>query len=133
VDRKRFAVAVHYRNVPGELVPGLFEAVERVLAGRPELRRAEGRKVVELRPDVDWDKGRAVQWLLDALEVGDAAPIYIGDDITDEDAFEAVNAAGGTSVVVGLPNRLTAARYRLEGVGEVERFLSLLAEFRGQP
>lgn len=50
-------------------------------------------QVLELRPKVDWNKGSAVNWILDALDLGhrsDVFPIYLGDDITDEDAFVAM-------------------------------------------
>lgn len=50
-------------------------------------------QVLELRPKVDWNKGSAVNWILDALDLGsrqDVFPIYLGDDITDEDAFLAL-------------------------------------------
>ena len=49
--------------------------------------------MLELRPKVDWNKGSAVNWILDALDLGhrsDVFPIYLGDDITDEDAFVAM-------------------------------------------
>ena len=56
----------------------------------------------ELRPDIDWDKGSAFSWLLDAMDfVGpEIFPFYIGDDITDEDAFEAL-VGQGIGIVVG--------------------------------
>lgn len=61
-------------------------------------------QVLELRPKVDWNKGSAVNWILDALDLGDRAdvfPIYLGDDITDEDAFVAME----TRCVLGLDVR----------------------------
>ena len=49
-----------------------------------------GRKVVELRPDIDWDKGTALAWIRDRIhQTGRVLPIYVGDDLTDEDAFDA--------------------------------------------
>lgn len=51
--------------------------------------------MLELRPKVDWNKGSAVNWILDALDLGardDVFPIYLGDDITDEDAFVAMES-----------------------------------------
>jgi trehalose-phosphatase len=65
------------------------EAVAAVADRSKRLRRTGGKKIHELRPDIDWDKGRAVTWLLGELGLGDpdVLPIYVGDDETDEDAF----------------------------------------------
>lgn len=83
--------------------------------------------VFELRPDFEWDKGRAVLWLLEALGLDrpKTAPIFIGDDVTDEDAFRALRARG-VGVFVGDPPAGTQARYALRDVAEVERFLRAL-------
>jgi trehalose-phosphatase len=67
VEPKRFAVAVHYRLVEDADLPRVEQAVDRVLAGAEGLRKAPGKKVFELRPDLDWDKGSALLWLLRAL------------------------------------------------------------------
>ena len=63
-----------------------------VLRGCPDLRKGLGKKVFELRPASEWHKGKAVVWLLEALGLAgsDALPVYLGDDVTDEDAFGAV-------------------------------------------
>ena len=90
--------------------------------------------VLELQPGVEWDKGRAVLYLLKALGLDEdgVAPVYLGDDFTDEHAFEAL-AGRGLRVFVGEANdpevagRTTAADYRLNSTDEVERFLGLLA------
>ncbi len=127
VERKRFSVAVHHRRVAEDRVPEVFRAVDEVLAAHPSLRRSGGKKVIELQPDVDWHKGRAVTWLLEALSLEDAFALYVGDDRTDEDAFHALEGRG-LGILVGLPARPTAARYRLEDPEAVRRFLSWLAE-----
>src|SRR5690606_23705182 len=103
VERKRFSVAVHHRRVADADVPAVLGAIDEVLDAHPRLRRSGGKKVVELQPDVDWHKGRAVSWLLDALEVR-ALPIYVGDDRTDEDAFRAL-VGRGLGILVGRPDR----------------------------
>ena len=64
VERKSFAVALHYRQVNPTAVDRALAAFDAVAASSP-LRRSGGKKVVELRPDVDWNKGRAVQWILE--------------------------------------------------------------------
>ena len=71
-------------------------AVEAVASRHPELRRMDGKKVYELLPDIDWNKGKAMLWLLETLGLQgrNALPIYIGDDRTDEDAFRALEKRG---------------------------------------
>jgi len=134
VERKRFSVAVHYRNVaePGRDLVGAI--VTGILGAHPGLRRAAGKMVIELRPDFDWDKGRAVEWILGAIApAGDALPVYVGDDLTDEDAFVALSGRGLTVVVAGGGHR-TRADYALRDTGEVERFLEMLIDAgRGGP
>src|SRR5437762_10800179 len=85
VERKRFSIAAHYRNVNENDVPKVEQAVGEVATRHRKLRRINGKKVYELLPDVAWDKGKAVLWLLEALglERGNIRPIYIGDDRTD--------------------------------------------------
>jgi alpha,alpha-trehalase len=124
VERKRFAIANHYRNVADEDVPRVEEAVRDVLARHEGLRMSGGKKVFELRPDIDWDKGRAVLWLLEALNLDgdDVQPFYVGDDVTDEDAFQALSGRG-IGVLVGFPEYRTSADYGLRDVPEAQLFL----------
>ncbi|MBX6363005.1 MAG: trehalose-phosphatase [Gemmatimonadetes bacterium] len=127
VEDKRFAAAVHYRLVPEARVPEVERIVDDVLARHPELRKALGKKVFELRPAIDWDKGRAVRWILSALGLDrpDVVPLYVGDDVTDEDAFRALRDHGVGLLVADTP-RPTAASYSLRDVGEVREFLERL-------
>jgi len=103
VERKRFAIAVHYRRARDADRDAVQAAVDRALAHHAGLRKTGGKKVFELRPDVDWDKGRAVLWLLRALDLEAALPVYIGDDDTDEDAFRALGGRGIGIVVLDAP------------------------------
>ncbi|MBN2028226.1 MAG: trehalose-phosphatase [Actinobacteria bacterium] len=127
VERKRFTIAIHYRNVSEEDKEAVDEVVERAHRRFPRFRRTEGKKVYELQPDIDWHKGRAIEWLMDALDLAehDYIPFYIGDDITDEDAFDALRTRGIT-VVVGDGTRCTKAQYRLEDTAEVREFIARL-------
>jgi trehalose-phosphatase len=128
LERKRSSLAAHYRlaNEPG--AKAVKQAVDDVAARYRQLRRTAGKKVYELQPDIDWNKGRALLWLLEILEKErpQLYPLYIGDDLTDEDAFRAVRESGIGIVVTDLP-RPTAARYALKNPTEVERFLHELA------
>jgi trehalose 6-phosphate phosphatase len=135
VEPKRASVAAHYRLVAEAHRPEVRGVVERILAEHTEeLKVTPGKMVYEVQPKLDWDKGRAVLHLLTVLglDSDEVVPIYVGDDITDEDAFEAL-AGRGIGVFVGDPedpevaDRTTAADFRLGSVEEVERFLDALA------
>ena len=134
VEPKRFAVAVHYRNVDPDRVDHVIALVRR-LAGSEGLPVSTGRKVVELRPNIAWDKGRTVQWILeqitgdDGTADSDTLPIYIGDDITDEDAFDAVRF-DGVGIVVRHDesgDRPSSASFSLENPTAVVEFIQHLA------
>jgi trehalose-phosphatase len=128
VEEKGFSVALHYRLVDATRVAAVEQAFEETFAARPGLRRTAGKKVLELRPALDWDKGCAVVWMLEHCEPDPRATtaVYIGDDVTDEDAFRALGP-GSVTVVVTEEPRPTAARYSLRDSHEVGGFLTLLA------
>jgi trehalose 6-phosphate phosphatase len=128
-------VAAHYRLVSEDERPRVGRVVEKILAEHPDgLKVTPGKMVYEVQPNIDWDKGKAVLYLLGALDLDrdDVVPIYLGDDITDEHAFEAL-ATKGIGIFVGraddpeVAGRTTAADYVLHDVPEVERFLDTLA------
>ncbi|GAA4445547.1 hypothetical protein GCM10023188_48900 [Pontibacter saemangeumensis] len=129
VERKRYAIAVHYRNVPEDQVNRVLQVTEEVIAQHPELKKGPGKKIMELKPNLDWHKGKAVLWLMEELDLNqpDILPIYIGDDITDEDAFATLQGQG-IGVMVGEHDEQTAAEYRLEDVDEVQVFLEALTQ-----
>lgn len=134
VERKKFAIAVHYRLVAEPEVARVERAVAAVAAEVPDLRRTAAKKVFALRPRVDWDKGRAVLWLLTALGLDgeDVLPLYLGDDDTDEDAFAALEGRG-LGILVSDAGHTTAAEYVLADTQEVGRFLGDLAALPGNP
>jgi trehalose 6-phosphate phosphatase len=129
LERKHFSVAAHYRNVNENDAFRVAQAVEAVAARHRELRRMDGKKVYELLPDIDWNKGKAVLWLLETLglEARNALPIYIGDDRTDEDAFRALENRG-VAILVSEHPQVTAANYWLNNPEEVERFLKRITD-----
>jgi trehalose 6-phosphate phosphatase len=135
IEPKKTSVAAHYRLVSKEERPRIKGIVDAVLEEHPdELKVTPGKMVYEIQPNVEWDKGKAVLYLLKALGLDrrDVVPMYLGDDITDEHAFEAL-AGRGIGIFVGaaddpeLAGRTTAADYVLHDVQEVERFLDKLA------
>ncbi len=128
VEPKRYAVAVHYRLVAEAEAEKIRRAVDEVARKYPLLCRSEGKKVFELRPAIAWDKGKAVLWLLHALglEGPDALGLYVGDDVTDEDAFVALRDQG-VGILVAAQARPTRAHYLLRDPAEVRQFLAALA------
>ena len=136
VERKRFAIAIHFRGAAAEAQEPIEEAVTRAVTAVSEsttsggLRITGGKDIFELRPDIDWDKGRALARLMDVLELDEAthAPFYVGDDLTDEDGFAAITDIGVTVVVAGDQDRPSIAQYRLEDPAAVRGFLALLHE-----
>jgi trehalose-phosphatase len=129
VERKRFAIAVHFRQVPDDYHAAVRDAVERVAPGYPTLRVAGGKMIYELRPDFDWDKGTALLWLLTEIGLDEASvlPIYLGDDVTDEDAFRVLRGRG-VGVVVGREELPTSAHYSVEDTDEVRVYLDQLRQ-----
>ena len=130
IDRKRYAIGVHYRNAKQENVPAIKQKVDKIISENEGLKKGAGKKIVELKPDVDWHKGKAVLWIMEALGVDDRekyVPMYIGDDVTDEDAFKTIEEFG-IGILVGFHGHQTAARYRLKNVYQVRIFLEKLYE-----
>ncbi|QLL08445.1 trehalose-phosphatase [Mycobacterium vicinigordonae] len=130
VEHKRFGVAVHYRNAARDRV-GEVSAAVRTAGRRDALRVTTGREVIELRPDLDWDKGKTLRWVIEHLGPGSESllPIYLGDDITDEDAFDAIREDGVPIMVRHSDDgdRATAAEYTLESPAAVAEFTDRLA------
>lgn len=129
IEDKRASVAVHARRI----APGQREAVfarADVLAvpwiAEGRVRRLEGDAVVEYLPNIGGHKGDATRWIAADVEARTARPAwvaYVGDDITDEDAFRAIRS--GIGVLVGL--RPTAATHKLNGIADVDLLLRWLA------
>ncbi|MFP4397742.1 MAG: trehalose-phosphatase [Desulfonatronovibrio sp.] len=124
VEKKKFSIAVHYRKVKEKDTPRVKQAVEKVSGNHSRLKLSGGKKVFELRPNMDWHKGKALLWVLDKLELNKSGvvPLYIGDDVTDEDAFQTLEGRG-ISIVVMDSRRETKADYMLKSPDEVRLFL----------
>ena len=136
VEPKKASVAVHYRLASEEGRQEIKQSVDGILVDYPEdLKMTPGKMVYEIQPKLDWDKGEAVLYLLETLELDrdDVVPMYLGDDHTDEHAFEALEGRG-LGIFVGYADdpevgeRTTSADYLLNTVEEVERFLSTLGK-----
>ena len=128
LEHKRFGVAVHYRHVDPSAVDEVRSRVEGIVSRISGIRIQPGKKVFDVQPDVEWHKGRAVQWILQALDC-DADPprvLHMGDDETDEDVFRTLGSTG-VGVRVGPEVLETQADYRLAGPDEVRLVLERLA------
>lgn len=130
VEDNLLAVSLHYRHADPSQTTDIHDAVE-AIALRHGLHHHEGKMVHELRPPNDWHKGKAVEFLLSTLQLGDAdvVPIYIGDDIADENAFLAVRGRGISIIVADeSQGRPTFAELRLKDPLEVGQFLMHFAQ-----
>ncbi|MEV4603658.1 trehalose-phosphatase [Amycolatopsis sp. NPDC049253] len=141
IEPKKASVAVHYRLVDPDGRQRITVVVETLLAEHPDrLKMTPGKMVYELQPKIDWHKGKAVLHLLRALHLDspDVVPIYLGDDITDEDAFRALADRGGAGIFVGtaddpeVGDRTTSADFILSSPEEVAQLLSTLAVGEGR-
>lgn len=124
-ERKKFTLAIHYRQVSESREEEVHRNVLEIMQKYPELSRTSGKKVIEIRPSFDWHKGKAVEFLKKALsKKEDPLSIYIGDDVTDEDAFAYVT--NGLGIIVGEHGEKTSADYKVENIEEVKIFLAKL-------
>jgi len=151
-EDNEFCISVHYRRVDPEHHETIHTTVQQVVSDTQGLLHRQGKMVHELRPDVPWDKGRAVAHLLsrlasllsgpgggaDSPETEQGAPegnvalrlcpIYLGDDVADEDALAFVESVGGIGIKVtdnsSAKTTTTTASLRLDGPHQVLTFLS---------
>ena len=130
VERKKFSIAAHYRLVADADYPRFRAVLDEILADTPQLKEKPGKKVFELQPNIDWDKGKAVWYLMRALKLDrpDVCPMFFGDDVTDEDAFAALQGRGVSVICAPLSDvgRTTAATFRVDDVPQVIELLRRL-------
>ncbi len=128
IEDKILTLSLHYRLVsPGDFrkIKNIFPKIIKPYLKTKKIRITYGKKVFEIRPNVPWDKGRAVLWFIQKLAHGKKVlPIYIGDDRTDEDAFRALKKKGIT-IRVG-KSKKTHAQYYVKNVDAVYKFLESL-------
>jgi trehalose 6-phosphate phosphatase len=127
LEDKGSSLALHYRQAPDKepMIRGDLEEIFTRLGQDFVLQ--DGKMVLELRP-AGATKGTAVRKFMSDEPFSGRRPIFIGDDITDEDAFEVVNEMGGYSVRVGPRDGKSAARFELRDVDAVRDWLSPLAQ-----
>ena len=125
VNSKKYSVSIHYRTLEKSLVKPLLSELNSMIAGAVSEGRIyvfHGKKVVEIKSPVDWDKGKAIRLILKTLSPR-STPIFFGDDTTDEYGFREVNKMGGISVFVGRASAVTAAKYRVTSPAALVRNL----------
>ncbi|XP_027335087.1 probable trehalose-phosphate phosphatase J isoform X2 [Abrus precatorius] len=134
VENNKFCLSVHFRRVDEKKWSELARQVKSVLKDYPKLRLTQGRKVLEIRPTIKWDKGKALEFLLESLGLAncsDVFPVYIGDDRSDEDAFKKLRDRGqGFGILVSKFPKDTSASYSLQEPNEVMNFLQRLVEWK---
>ncbi len=129
IEDKDLSVALHYRDASPEDQRHAGETFSRTVApwlSAGQIRVMRGACVLEALPNIAWNKGSAVDWIRQRVTRLGAAPfvVYMGDDVTDEDAFRAVKSHG---LSVACSDRVTGADYAVDGPPAVEQILDVLA------
>jgi trehalose 6-phosphate phosphatase len=127
IEDKRWTASVHYRLAPEERHSLIRQIVQTALQGVPDLVLREGRCVWEIRPAGAWDKGTALRWFMKHCGVTSQATAFIGDDVTDFDAFAAV--PDGWTCVVG-EAQPPSASVRLRDPEDTADLLHWIADVR---
>ena len=131
VETKGLAVAVHYRHVAADEIRRVEIELARAIQEQGSLLKIfHGSKVIEVLPQVAWTKGECAQWIQERLRPSLPEPalwLYLGDDWTDEHAFEVLSGQALT-IRVGDAVPASKAAYRLNDVSEVHQLLALLAD-----
>jgi trehalose-phosphatase len=130
VEQKTLSLALHFRSAEPAATARAREQVLRVAQPHMDggrLRVMEGASILELLPNIPWNKGDAVNWIHQRVrtEHSDVTCVYVGDDVTDEDAFRTLRNRG---LSIAASDRVSGADHRIEGPDDVGRLLALLAE-----
>jgi len=135
IEDKGLTLSVHYRLVEKEDLPALEKIIYEVTnpyAVSDKIKVSYGKMVYEIKPSVKWDKGKVTLWLLARQQFlsgeKNVLPVYIGDDLTDEDAFKALKSKGLTIFVGEHGN--SKADYYLKNTEEVIKFLHLISDLK---
>jgi trehalose-phosphatase len=140
IEDKGLTFSVHYRQVDRnqvQEVKNIFDHSVGGLSAANKVKITTGKEVLEVRPAIDWNKGKAVKLLMkrsgNASGKNNVVPIYLGDDLTDEDAFGQINKYNsGITVFVGNSSQVTRAHYYLNSPDEVALFLKRTLELFGR-
>lgn len=111
IENKNASLAIHFRQAEEVVGAVISEFTQKVLRFYPKLLFFSGKKVVNICPNILWDKGSALKKILRHHKLNDCLPIFFGDDCNDEPAFAQVNRCGGISVYVGEEKEKTCAKF----------------------
>jgi trehalose-phosphatase len=130
VENKLFTLSVHYRNLVHTPINHVKKIVERTVRSFSELCKVTtGKKVIEIRPDVDWDKGYAILKMLEMIKFSNRPlVVYIGDDRTDEDVFKRLLRSSAITIRVGRNSR-SSAKYYVRNTAEVKKLLESIQNY----
>jgi trehalose-phosphatase len=130
IEEKAHCFALHYRRAKDDIAQTAEEAFKNLYrsqqAIKEQFRLQPGKKVIEIVPST-FNKGAGIHNIMAAVNMPSAIPIFIGDDLTDEIGFEAVNKLGGFSILVNPTDRDTKAVYRLDDINAVYAWLTQLS------
>jgi len=125
LEDKGLTLSVHYRRVPDQLHHWVRAVTNGAAARSRSFQCREGNMVLEIKPQINWNKAYAAKWILREVLPSSALAIYIGGDVTDEDAFAAIPE--GITIRVGEPGD-SRAQYHLPDVAAVGQFLQWLTQ-----
>jgi trehalose 6-phosphate phosphatase len=128
VEDKQLSLSIHFRPVQDETEQArIVGIVQQVARDNPDgIKLTYGKRVVEIRPDIDWHKGHATLFLLNSIKRvrgSTVYPIFIGDDLTDEDAFRALADIGAGILVDDSADRHTFATSRVDSINDTIELL----------
>ncbi len=137
VENKGLTLSLHYRladETQIEEITRIFNSITAPFVSSGKIKITSGKKVYEVRPAVDWDKGKAIEYIVQKLGFkSKPLVLYMGDDVTDYAAFRATNKLAGISIYVGQENINIPARYFLYSPEEVSFFLEKLTDLFASP
>jgi trehalose 6-phosphate phosphatase len=129
VEVKKFAIAVHYRNCSEKDKTILINKSSEILNLFPELKVDHGKQVLDIKPNTPWHKGASLEFIYSMIENKEIFfPLFIGDDMTDEDAFKVMPHLNGIGIIVKGREGKTAAMLSLQSIDEVKVFLGKISE-----
>lgn len=132
IENKDPALAVHFRHVPSSQRPRFQKRVyTTVQPHRNRITTIKGDQVLEIRPSITWHKGSAAYWMYHQFSTLFTDPLLVclGNDYSDEPAFQVANGVGGISITVGTEKRSSAA-YKVPTPSTVAWILGVIANVR---